>query len=450
MIRARALVLCVGTALVCLAPAVSRAQESKAPARSSRLVTLAQVERMATTLQPQVAVARAQTSVAEAVADQARAPLLPQVTGTAQYTRQTGNYVARPGAIPGGGLTGAPSPSLLASYDYWSFGVSATQLVYDFGQQSSRYRAAETSAEAARIEEQVLRLQLVFGVRRAYFDARAAKDMVGVAQEALDDQNRHLEQVDGFVRAGTQPEIALAQQRAAVANAQVLLITAQNAYETTKAQLNQAAGLTGSTDYDVGDEVLGPVDGEDLPRDALLARAIATRPELANLSKQRQAQEEALRAARGGYGPTLSAVAGATEQGTALGGLVPNWSAGALLAWPVFQGGLTEAEVRQAEAGLHSLDAQRSLEELQVRVEVDSARLAVRAASATIGAANDALVNAREQLRLAEQRYATGVGSIIELVDAQVVSTNAAAQVVQARYGLATARAQLLATLGRT
>jgi outer membrane protein len=74
----------------------------------------------------------------------------------------------------------------------------------------------------------------------------------------------------------------------------------------------------------------------------------------------------------------------------------------------------------------------------------------VKAAKATIGAAEDAVSSAREQLRLAEQRYSTGVGNIIELGDAQVAYTAAAAQLVQARYGLASARAQLLAALGRT
>jgi outer membrane protein len=110
---------------------------------------------------------------------------------------------------------------------------------------------------------------------------------------------------------------------------------------------------------------------------------------------------------------------------------------------------MTAGQVHQAQAGLASLDAQRSLEELQIRLDVDSARLAVRAAKATIGASDDAVASATEQLRLAEQRYATGVGSIIELNDAQVSYTTAAAQVVQARYGLASARAQLLAALGR-
>ncbi len=86
---------------------------------------------------------------------------------------------------------------------------------------------------------------------------------------------------------------------------------------------------------------------------------------------------------------------------------------------------------------------------MQIQLQTDSARLAVRAAKTAICAAQDAVESAREQLRLAEQRYATGVGSIIELNDAQVTYTSAAAQLVQARYGLASARAQLLAALGR-
>jgi outer membrane protein len=259
-----------------------------------------------------------------------------------------------------------------------------------------------------------------------------------------------LKQVVGFVSVGTQPPIALAQQKAAVATAQVQVITAQNNYETAKAQLNQAAGIVGDTDYDVGDELLPPVDDEDQPFESLVAKAIANRPELAALVKQREADQATLRSAKGGYGPTVSAQAGFTEVGSNLDGLVPNWNAGLLLTWPIFQGGLTTGQIHQAEATLAGVDAQQSLEVLQVRLDVSSAQLALRAAKTSIDAADDAVTNAREQLRLAEQRYATGVGSIIELNDAQVSYTSAAAQLVQARYQLASARAQLLAALGRT
>ena len=93
--------------------------------------------------------------------------------------------------------------------------------------------------------------------------------------------------------------------------------------------------------------------------------------------------------------------------------------------------------------------AQHDLGVLQIRFDVEQARLAVRATKATIGAVEDAYINARLQLRLAEGRYESGMGNIIELTDAQTALTFAAGQRVVAEYNLAVARAQLLRALGR-
>ncbi len=439
-------------------PGRARAENAPAPApqapEGGRVLSLGQVEQVALGQQPQVLVARAATNTAVALADQARAPLLPQVTATAEYAR--GNSLPRqtiggtPTTVAGGGSGSVSFATALSqSSDYWSVGVSASQLIYDFGQTNGRYRAADLNAEAMHQAELTTRLNILLGARQAYFNARAMKELVTVADETLANQNKHLTQVQGMVQVGTQPPIALAQQQAAVANAKFQLISAQNNYETAKAQLNQAAGMVGGTDYDVSDEEPPPVEDEDQPLNVLVPKALANRPEIATFVKQRESQEATLSAARGSYGPTFSAAASATEAGPALDNLGPIWSGALILNWPIFQGGLTKGQIRQAEAGLQSVDAQRSLEELQIRLSVDSARLAVHAAKSSIGAAQDALTSAHEQLRLAEQRYATGVGDIIELNDAQVAYTSAAAQVVQARFTLATARAQLLAAMGR-
>jgi outer membrane protein len=460
MLRLRSRLACLHLAAstAVIVPALARAQTPPPPpppgaptstSTQQRVMTLAQIEQVALGQQPQVLVARAATSIAQAQADQARAPLLPQVIGSAGYTRETGNYAPRPGAIPT--TLGVGGGSLFSqSYDYWQLGLSATQLIYDFGQTVGKLHAANATVEAQRASEQVARLGVLLNVRRAYFNARAMKELVDVAKETLDDQNKHLVQVQAFVQVGTQPPIALAQQKAAVANALVQLITSQNNYDTAKAQLNQAAGLIGGTEYEVGDETMPMLEDEDQPLEALASKGLAARPEMLVLVRQRDVQDALVASAKGTYGPTISAGAGITDYGVQLDQLVPNWSAGLTVTLPIFQGGLTKGLVRQAEAGLESVDAQRALEELQVRLDVDSARLAVRAAKATIGAVDDALTSAREQLRLAEQRYATGVGNIIELNDAQVAYTTAAAQVVQARYSLSTARAQLLAAMGRT
>src|SRR6185369_9378385 len=172
------------------------------------------------------------------------------------------------------------------------------------------------------------------------------------------------------------------------------------------------------------------------------------RPELASIRQQRRAQELQVSALRGGYGPAVSAIGSFTEIGIEIDHLTPNWFAGLQLAWPILQGGFTRGQVHEAVGTLDALGAQEDVLRLQVRVDVESARLGVRAAKASITAAEEALVNARDQLRLAEARYANGLGSVIELGDAQIAFSNASAQAVQARYGLATARAQLLAAVG--
>ncbi len=216
-----------------------------------------------------------------------------------------------------------------------------------------------------------------------------------------------------------------------------------------RAQLAQAIGLDGPADFGVGDEAFPAVPGEDSASEALIAEAARARPDITALEQDIRAQELTVRAVRGAYGPTLSAQASATEGGEAVDNLAWNWSVGVNLNWPIFQGGLTRAQVHEAQAAVQSLVAQRDALKQQVRLDVEQARLSVSASREALAATGEAVTNARERLRLAEGRYQTGVGNAIELGDAQVALTTALATQVQADYGLAAARAQLLRAMGR-
>jgi outer membrane protein len=400
-----------------------------APAPASRVLTLDEAVQTARERQPQLLQARSTSEAAAARADEARANLLPQVNALAQYQRRKDTVGREP--------------------NFYSVGLQASQLVYDFGQTSGRWEAARAGAEAQRDTERATASQIVLNARTFYFNARAQKDLVGVARENLANQDAHLKQTEVFVQLGTRPAIDLAQARTDRANAEVQLINAQNGYATAKAQLNQAIGLDAGTDYDVGDETLAPLAGEDTDGEALLAEALRNRPDVVAADQQVRAQELTVKAARGGYFPALGVSASAAEAGVALDRTAFDWSAGATLSWGIFQGGLTRAQEQEARANLSGAQAQLASVKQQVRVDVEQARLAVRASKAALGAAGEALVNARERLRLAEGRYQTGVGSAIELGDAQVALTTAAAQRVQAEFNLATSRAQLIRALGR-
>jgi outer membrane protein len=227
------------------------------------------------------------------------------------------------------------------------------------------------------------------------------------------------------------------------------LINAENNYSQSRAQLNQAMGVEGPIDFDVADESLGPTPGEDASLDELLAEAIKARPELASLADQVRAQHLTLSSIHGQYGPSVSALAGLSQGGDAVDRLNWNAQAGISLTWFLYQGGYTNAAVRESEARIRNLQAQVDSLRQQIRLQVEQVRLAVAAAKASQVGAREALSNAQARLRLAEGRYQTGVGNIIELSDAQVALTAASTQVVAADFQLATARAQLIQALGR-
>jgi outer membrane protein len=429
-------------------------QQPKDPA-ARRVLTLDEVVRSAREHQPQLRQAQFGTRAAQARADEARAPLLPQVSATAGYQRTTANFIGRPGSVPqnstGGTGTGttATAGSRFDTFNFFSTSVGVTQLIWDFNQTLDRYRSAAAQARATEETERATTLQLVLNARAAFFDARAQKALFAVARDTLTNQQRHLAQSQGFVEAGTRPQIDLAQARSDTATSEVNQINAANAFESSKAALNQAMGIEGPTDYDISDEALPALPGEDQPLDALLQEAQKARPELASVGEQIKADALLVHSIEGAYWPALGASAGFTQGGTTLTSLGWNFQAGLGLSWGIFQGGLTTAQVHEAEANLGSLQAQLDLVRQQIRVELDQARLSVHAGKASLSATQDGLVAAKQRLELAEGRYETGVGNAIELGDAQVAVSNAAAQVVQSDYRLSTARAQLLKALGR-
>jgi outer membrane protein len=428
-----------------LTGALLAAEEAAGPPKET--LSLAAAEAAALAHQPTLEQAMGLVEAAEGRVEQARAGYLPQVNVSGFYERTTGNFAPRPGVTPTNLNMQAATGWSTQAYNYVNFGATATQLIYDFGATSGRWRSAEASRDAAAWNRRAIENQTLLSVRRAFFQGRTQRDLVAVAEEAVRNQERHLGQSQALVKAGIRPDIDLATVRTALANTRVQLVGARNNYAVAAAQLAQAMGSDVAGVYTLADDELPPVTGEDGPGAPLVTQALEARPELANLESQRLAQERLVGATRGGYGPAVGAVANANETGS-FDRIVPNWYVGLTVNWALFQGGYTHGQVREAKGTLRGLGGQAAALRLQVQVDVEQARLTVAAAKSTITAAEEALVNAREQLRLAEARYKQGLGSIIELDDAQIAHTTAGAQAVQAHYALASARAQLLAALG--
>jgi outer membrane protein len=432
----------IAIGILLLVPGLAAAQAAApapapAPAQESRIVTLQEAEQSALAHQPQLRQAQANANAGSARVDEARAGLLPQLNASAGYTR------SGPQSSLGFTAAGSRSPN------QWSGQVSVGQVLFDpatfYG-----WRSAGASAQSLRDTADTARLDVVSGVRAAYFAARADRDLARVARETVQNDEAHLRQTEAFVEVGTQAAIALAQTRSQLASAQLTLIQAENTYANAKAQLAQAMGLETWGPFEVGDDTMPAVPGEDGALDPLLSEAFAARPELASVQSAERANQESISVAKSGFLPTVSAQGTYEKVGPTISNTQELWTAGVSLSWNLFGGGLTSARVREANANLDSLRAQDVALRTSIRVAVEQALLGVRAALSSVQSAREAETNAREQLRLAEGRYQAGAGSIIELGDAQVAVNTAAAQRVQTEYSLAAARAALLRALGRS
>jgi outer membrane protein len=441
-----------------LAQAEASVPQAAATQSSAAVLTLKEAERRAEAGSPVLAAGRFGAEAAAARVDQAHAALLPQVLLTSGYRYGTGNRPYRIGTRPL-----PPAPNLLAQspttlYDYFSGSLTATQLLYDFGQTTEAWRSSRLSADGAAMDARAIRLAVVLDVRLAFFTALARRGLVEVAREDLANQNRHLAQVTELIAARVRPPIDLVQAKANVGAADLRRIGAENDYSLARADLERAMGGSPvSGDYELASDELPADATEDEASGELFERAASKRPEVASADLQIRAGERGLASIRGTYYPALHLVLSATDAGPFVypysfdsSNLRWNYSAGLVLTWPIFEGMRTVGRVREAEALIAQGRAHRTLVDVDLRLEIERARRTVGAAKAAVVVAEATFETARERLRLADERYKAGAGTALEVSDAQVGYASVAAGRVQARYDLAAARAQLAHAIGRS
>lgn len=389
--------------------------------------------------------ARADADAAQAQVDSADAARWPQVSGALSYQRSTANFVARPGAVPS--AINRTQTSSLETQGFLQGSLQASWLVWDFGQIRSRVGALRATAMAQEQAEQLLGVQIDAGVRVAFAALQAAIALRHSSQALLRQHQQRERLIAAWVEVGRRPPIDLVQVRADIAQAEVQLAQTEADIELAWVQLAQAVGAPVEPG-EVAAEASPPLADEGKSLDALVKVAARQRGELKQLLAQQQAQRLQTAATRRAWWPSLNLSSSLTEAGQTLDAMAWNWSAGLALQWPIWQGGKVQADVRAARAQQRALTAREAGLLQQLRVEVQRAEVGLRAARNAVRGSEVAERLARERLTLAEGRYAAGLGTLIDVSDAQTALQSTEAQLVQARYRLAVARAQLQLALG--
>jgi outer membrane protein len=408
-------------------------------------LTMPRAVELAMKQNPTLRQARASAAASAARVELSRVPLRP--TLNAAGTLGTGSR--RPVAC-----AGDPTQTCggFFSPDY-STGLSANLnwRIYDFGQTAAQTRAAEANAAASQAGIATNVLDVRVNVETAYLTAVARAKLVTVAETTVKSEETHLDQARRFVAAQAHDPIEVAQAQARAANAHSALAQAQSDAAVALADLRAAIGWVDATRaLQIDVTWPEPIAQEPPVLTALVETARAHRPEIVQADKEIAAAQASLDAAHAEKRPTLSANAQTSwNPGREDWSPQPTWSAGLTLSLPILDGGRSSADIKIARANLESASAQHDALLVNLTASLESARAQIIANRANVAASNEAVTAAQAQLKLADARYAQGLGSQIELADAQTAVTTAQGNLVSAELQLADAWAQLRRQVGQ-
>jgi outer membrane protein TolC len=323
------------------------------------------------------------------------------------------------------------------------------QSIYDGGRFTANIRSARYFVDASDALLQATRAQLTLRVTEAYADVLAAQALEEVARQSVERVQVVLKTAKARLEAGVAPRFDVLRAEAELAAAQEQLLTAQNAVALAKAALNQLLGRPTNAPIEVAPlpEPITP-SSEALQTETFLTQALAHRPELRSAEAQIQAAQERVNFAKADKNPLLFLSSNYQRQTETGFSRDYAWSVNLIVQFPIFDSGRRESVLQEQEALLQQALAQREQLQRQIALEVEQAVRNYQVALQRLNTARAALASAEEAFRLARVRYEAGVGTQVEVLDAQVALTQARANEVRALYDAHKAFARLVYATG--
>jgi outer membrane protein len=440
--RAALLVL----AAVLVAPATAAQPQADRP-----VVTLTIEEAVARGLAEshRIAEAVARGEAATAAASQQHAAALPQLTALAGYTRT--NHVEEFSVL-------APPNGLFTIYpdvpDNLRTRLDLQWPVYTGGRIDALERAARAEAAASAADIEQARADLRFEIKRQYWALVTAREAIAVLEASLNQTTAHLRDVRNQLDAGLVPPNEVSTAAAQEARQRMLLVQATVSRDVTAAGLARLVGIDPDAEI-VPTSVLDVRPSAHGPIAALVGEAHRVRPERTAFEQRIAASDERQRAAGAASKPILAINAGIdyARPNPRIFPRAPefnhSWDASANVSWALFDGGRTRADVAQAASSgrairerLEEFDSVLAVEIRQRLAELDASDAAIAAAEAEVLATNDAR-------RVVGDRFAAGVATSTDVIDAQVRVLQAALDRTQALANTHLAEARLDRAVGR-
>jgi outer membrane protein TolC len=407
------------------------------------VVKLGDLEALALKSRPALDAGAAHTRAAQADIDHAASAYYPTLGLEAQSSIGPGRQLIKVEDLdhPGneylvqGARTLGDGASAFAPRFRNDVGLELKGNLYDFGRTSAALNASRAARASAQAQEEAARRLIVVNVRGAYLAWLGASELFAIAQQASDEAEQRRAHVEALIGEGARPSADLTPARADAMLAKLELERANSDLRAARLGVEQAVG--------------SPLPAQGEPDRALLeapalSAAPADDPALRALQLQQQAAREAARAEDNADNPLLSGVAsaGVHSQDTSL---FPSYAVGVNLAWPLWDGGKSEAAAGAARARADELGARMREQTEAKQAERDRAQLDTENAAARIATAQALLQIAAQRVREAEEAYDLGAATLDQVGQARALARRAKTEIVLAQLARADAALRLSA-----
>lgn len=419
------------------------AQAASAQENVERL-TLAQATERALGASPTLGRLRAGERAAEADVRAASASRLPQLELQAGYARQSDV----PEVVVGGQTIFPNLP------DNFRTRAAATVPLFTGGRLERALDSARLERAASAGDLDAGRRDLAYETAAAYWSLATARRAEDVLREALAAYDAHLQDAQNRADVGLAARNEVLAVQVERDRAELSLLRAQESVALAEANLQRLLDLPAGTRVETAETLDAPPPAAD-DATALAAAAIAARPERAAALARAEAADARIRGERGARLPQASVAAGVDYANPNRRILPPSaewdhtWDVGVSLTWSVFDGGRTDAAVARAEARAAAAREQLLDLDRRIRLEVTRAQLERRTAGARVALSDRSLESARENRRVAADRYRAGVIASSELLDAEVALLRAGLDRTEAQASLRLSDAALARATGR-
>ncbi len=393
------------------------------PPGTPAALSLKDAQALALKNNPQISVARLTALASIQVTREVRSNLWP--TASIDLTAVDANPGTR---LTAGALN---NPTL---YQRAAAGAMVTQLITDFGRTTNLVSSANLAAKAENQNAVATKEQILLAVDQAFYNSLQAHAVLTVAQQTVKERQTVASQVDALFQSKLKSQLDLSFANVNLAQAKLLLLDAQNNENAALAGLSAVLGFPNLRSYQLVEDSTpnAPPPGNV---DDLITTAFSVRPEILALEFQSESAKKFQTAERDLLFPDVRAL-GVVGDTPVRNPIISSWygAVGVNVNIPVFNGFLYPA--RSREASLRAQAVQERLRDLRDRISRDVRTSWLNATTAydRLAVTQQLLDQANLALNLAQSRYNLGLGSIVELSQAQLQLTQAQISDAQAGY----------------